>query len=112
MNIISQSVQKGNGKLKVMVKDTIDIQGLKTIAGSRALLEVEPAHDDAEVVKNILKADCEIIGKTNLHELAFGITGINHALVHLLTLNILNLFRAALQVVQPQQLQLNKLTLL
>ncbi|MES5773725.1 amidase [Acinetobacter baumannii] len=79
MNIISQSVQKGSGKLKVMVKDTIDIQGLKTIAGSRALLEVEPAHDDAEVVKNILKADCEIIGKTNLHELAFGITGINHA---------------------------------
>ena len=31
------------------------------------------------MVKNILKADCEIIGKTNLHELAFGITGINHA---------------------------------
>lgn len=79
MNIISQSVHKGSGKLKVMVKDTIDIQGLKTIAGSKALLEVEPAHDDAEVVKNILKADCEIIGKTNLHELAFGITGINHA---------------------------------
>ncbi len=51
MNIISQSVQKGSGKLKVMVKDTIDIQGLKTIAGSKALLEVEPAHDDAEVVK-------------------------------------------------------------
>ncbi|WP_447502264.1 amidase family protein, partial [Acinetobacter pittii] len=64
---------------KVMVKDTIDIQGLKTIAGSRALLNVEPAQDDAEVVKNILKADCEIIAKTNLHELAFGITGINHA---------------------------------
>lgn len=31
MNIISQSVQKGNGKLKVMVKDTIDIQGLKPL---------------------------------------------------------------------------------
>lgn len=79
MNIVSQSVHKGSGKLKVMVKDTIDIQGLKTIAGSRALLNVEPAQDDAEVVKNILKADCEIIAKTNLHELAFGITGINHA---------------------------------
>jgi len=49
MNIVSQSVHKGSGKLKVMVKDTIDIQGLKTIAGSRALLNVEPAQDDAEV---------------------------------------------------------------
>ncbi len=36
MNIVSQNVHKGSGKLKVMVKDTIDIQGLKTIAGSRA----------------------------------------------------------------------------
>ena len=31
MNIISQSVHKGSGKLKVMVKDTIDIQGLKLL---------------------------------------------------------------------------------
>lgn len=53
-------MHKGSGKLKVMVKDTIDIQGLKTIAGSKALLEVEPAHDDAEVVKNILKAGLEV----------------------------------------------------
>ncbi len=78
MNIIVQEVQKGTGTLNVMVKDSIDIQGMKTIAGSKALMDSEPASDNAEVVQYILAADCKIIGKTNLHELAFGITGINH----------------------------------
>ena len=34
MNIIVQEVQKGAGTLKVMVKDSIDIQGMQTMAGS------------------------------------------------------------------------------
>lgn len=77
MNIIVQEVQKGTGALKVMVKDSIDIQGMKTMAGSKALMQSQAASADAEVVDRILAADCQIIGKTNLHELAFGITGIN-----------------------------------
>ena len=35
------------------------------------------ATKNAEVVERILAADCQITAKTNLHELAFGITGIN-----------------------------------
>ncbi|MCK4089871.1 amidase [Acinetobacter radioresistens] len=77
MNIVTQEVHEGTGALKVMVKDSIDIQGLRTMAGSKALMEVEPALANAEVVDLILKADCVITAKTNLHELAFGITGIN-----------------------------------
>ncbi|MGE8542440.1 MAG: amidase, partial [Acinetobacter sp.] len=38
MNIVAQEVHKGSGALKVMVKDSIDIQGMKTIAGSKALM--------------------------------------------------------------------------
>ncbi|MGA6136352.1 amidase [Acinetobacter dispersus] len=78
MNIIVQEVQKGAGALKVMVKDSIDIQGMQTMAGSKALMHSQPASTNAEVVNRILAADCQIIAKTNLHELAFGITGINH----------------------------------
>ncbi|MEG0341662.1 MAG: amidase [Acinetobacter sp.] len=79
MNIIVQEVQKGVGALKVMVKDSIDIQGMKTMSGSKALMQSQPATTNAEVVDRILLADCQITAKTNLHELAFGITGINHA---------------------------------
>ncbi|EOR06382.1 amidase [Acinetobacter genomosp. 15BJ] len=78
MNIVVQEVQKGTGVLKVMVKDSIDIQGMKTMAGSKALMHSQPASTNADVVDRVLAADCQIIAKTNLHELAFGITGINH----------------------------------
>lgn len=62
-----------------MVKDSIDIQGFQTIAGSKALEHVPVATQNAVVVDRILAADCQITAKTNLHELAFGITGINRA---------------------------------
>lgn len=78
MNIIVQDVQKGMGTLKVMVKDSIDIQGMKTMVGSKALMQSQPATENADVINRILAADCQITAKTNLHELAFGITGINH----------------------------------
>ncbi len=79
MNIVAKNIQLGSGKLTVMVKDSIDIQGVKTISGSRALEDTAPAARNAAVVEHILNADCQITAKTNLHELAFGITGINHA---------------------------------
>ena len=77
MNIIVQALNQGKGKLKVMVKDTIDIQGYVTQAGSAALSTAPVAHQNANVVDAVLAADCQITAKTNLHELAFGITGIN-----------------------------------
>ncbi len=77
MNIIAKDVAKGSGKLKVMVKDSIDIEGFQTLSGSLAYANHLPATKNAEVVEQILNADCQITAKTNLHELAFGITGIN-----------------------------------
>ncbi len=63
--------------VRVAVKDTIDIAGYPTRAGSRALADAPPAAANAAVVDLLLKAGCRIVGKTVLHELAFGVTGIN-----------------------------------
>ena len=77
MNIIIQQLSMGHGNLNVMVKDSIDIQGQITTAGSRALAHSQPAKKNAKVVDLILQSDARITAKTTLHELAFGITGIN-----------------------------------
>lgn len=77
MNIISRSLSLGDGKIRVVVKDSIDIQNEVTTLGTQARVEACPANSHAEIIKNILSSDCKIIGKTHLHELAFGITGVN-----------------------------------
>jgi amidase len=78
MASLVQTLQLGSGKLKVVVKDTIDIQDYPTTAASPALASIPAATQHAAVVENILDHDCQIIGKANLHELAFGITGLNN----------------------------------
>lgn len=62
----------------MMVKDTIDIAGFATRAGSQALENAAAAQEHAQVVEALLAGNCRILGKTSLHELAFGTTGINH----------------------------------
>lgn len=73
---ISQFLLGGSGK-RVAIKDSIDIAGYPTRSGSRAFADSPPATKHADVVESILKAGWQIVGKTNLHELAFGVTGIN-----------------------------------
>lgn len=59
--------------IPVSVKDLVDVAGTPTTSGSR----VPPRHatHDAPVVANLRRAGAVIIGKTNLHEFAFGTTG-------------------------------------
>jgi aspartyl-tRNA(Asn)/glutamyl-tRNA(Gln) amidotransferase subunit A len=59
--------------LLVGVKDNIDTAGLRTTAGSRFFADVVPEHD-AEVVRRLRKAGAIVLGKTQLHEFAFGAT--------------------------------------
>ena len=61
----------------VAIKDTIDVAGWPTRAGSRAFEHCVPATDHAEVVQALLTGGWQVVGKTVLHELAFGVTGIN-----------------------------------
>ena len=68
-----------NDGIRVAVKDLIDIEGHKTSAGSRLVLSrAKVASEDARCLASIRRGGLAIIGKSNLHELAFGSTGINH----------------------------------
>jgi len=78
MTVIVHPLELGQGEIKVLVKDSIDIANTKTQAGSQALEDSPLASQHADVVEHILQQGGRILGKTNLHELAFGITGINH----------------------------------
>lgn len=59
--------------IPISVKDLIDVAGTPTTAASRVLPEA-PAGRDAEVVRRLRAAGAVILGKTNLHEFAFGTT--------------------------------------
>jgi len=61
----------------IVIKDSIDIAGMRTVAGCRGLADVPPATHHADVVQRLLDAGWQITGKANMHELAFGMTGIN-----------------------------------
>jgi aspartyl-tRNA(Asn)/glutamyl-tRNA(Gln) amidotransferase subunit A len=72
---ISLTDEEGEGPV-VAVKDLVDVRGTVTTAGSR-LLPVVPAEDDAPVIARMRQFGCVVIGKTNLHEWAFGLTSEN-----------------------------------
>jgi amidase len=62
--------------IPVVVKDNYDMVGLPTTAGSIALAQWYPP-DDAFQVAKLKAAGAVIIGKTNMHELAYGIESIS-----------------------------------
>lgn len=77
MSIVVEDLALGGSGPAVMVKDTIDIAGYPTRASSYALVDAPAATVHADVVQALLDAGCKITGKTSLHELAFGTTGLN-----------------------------------
>ena len=60
----------------VAVKDLVDVAGMVTTAGGVILPDV-PATEDAPVIARLRSAGCVLIGKTNLHEFAYGVTSVN-----------------------------------
>ena len=60
----------------ISVKDNIDVRGLATTAGS-PLLASAPVEADAGAVSALRAAGAVVVGKTNMHELALGITSDN-----------------------------------
>ena len=75
--VFVQRVELGGSAPAVAIKDSIDIAGFPTRMGSAALADAPAARAHATVVQALLAAGCRIVGKTNLHELAYGVSGIN-----------------------------------
>lgn len=59
--------------IPLSLKDNIPTKGIRTTAGSRILKDYLPS-EDAQVVKLLKEAGAVILGKTNLHEFAYGVT--------------------------------------
>jgi Asp-tRNA(Asn)/Glu-tRNA(Gln) amidotransferase A subunit family amidase len=59
------------------VKDLIAIAGRPLIGGSRAREDVPAEARDAPIVAVLRRLGAVVVGTTTLHELAFGVTGVN-----------------------------------
>ncbi|NVK43810.1 MAG: amidase [Oceanospirillaceae bacterium] len=80
MTVFTERCALGPEKgMRVAIKDSIDVAGMATRMGSAAFAQAAPATAHAEVVERLLAAGCRMVGKTVLHEFAFGVSGINPA---------------------------------
>ncbi len=64
--------------LPIVVKDNINTRDLPTTGGTPALRDVQPT-SNAPSLQKLIDAGAIVLGKANLHELAFGITSTNLA---------------------------------
>jgi Asp-tRNA(Asn)/Glu-tRNA(Gln) amidotransferase A subunit family amidase len=70
--------EPGSTKLRVAVKDIIDMKGEVTTAGSKYLAGTRsPATRDAACLAGARGSNVHIVGKTNLTEFALGVSGLN-----------------------------------
>jgi aspartyl-tRNA(Asn)/glutamyl-tRNA(Gln) amidotransferase subunit A len=62
--------------IPISLKDNIYTQGVRTTAGSKILKDLIPKKD-AVVVAQLKEAGAVLLGKTNMHEFAYGVTSNN-----------------------------------
>ena len=62
--------------LPIVVKDNINSKGMKTTGGTSSLRNFQPA-TNAPSLQKLIDAGAIVLGKSNLHEWAFGITSTN-----------------------------------
>jgi Asp-tRNA(Asn)/Glu-tRNA(Gln) amidotransferase A subunit family amidase len=68
----------GEDRLRVAIKDNIDLAGVVTTAGSKQLaLEAKPAAKDAACLAITRERGVHIVGKTNMSEFAVSPSGVN-----------------------------------
>lgn len=74
---LSQALSLGRGKLRGVVKDNFDVAGSVTTCGSARFAGNTAATVNADVVSRLLAGDVSLVGKARMHELAYGVTGVN-----------------------------------
>ena len=62
--------------IPIAVKDIVATRGVRTTSGSKIFADFVPDFD-AEVVRRLEQAGAVMLGKTGMHELAYGITSNN-----------------------------------
>ena len=62
--------------IPISLKDNISTAGVRTTAGSQVLRDYVPEHD-ATIVTQLREAGAVLLGKTNMHEFAYGVTSNN-----------------------------------
>ncbi len=62
--------------IPISLKDNIYTKDVRTTAGSKILKDFVPLHD-AVVVAKLIEAGAVMLGKTNMHEFAYGVTSNN-----------------------------------
>jgi len=77
----TERVERGEARgplegVPIAIKDEIDVAGYPTTVGT-SFLGSSPAQGDATVVARLRAAGALIVGKTNMHEVGLGVTGIN-----------------------------------
>ena len=62
--------------MPIALKDLFETAGIRTTAGSKFFADHIPA-EDAQAVQKLKLAGGVVLGKTNTHEIALGVTGVN-----------------------------------
>ena len=62
--------------IPISLKDNLWTRGIRTTAGSKILRDFVPT-EDATVARKLARAGSILLGKTNMHEFAYGITSSN-----------------------------------
>jgi aspartyl-tRNA(Asn)/glutamyl-tRNA(Gln) amidotransferase subunit A len=62
--------------IPISLKDNFWTRGIRTTAGSKILADFVP-QSDSDVARKVARAGAILLGKTNMHEFAYGITGEN-----------------------------------
>lgn len=77
--LFSRKASRDRGPLHgipISLKDNIYTEDIRTTAGSKILAKFIPQHD-AVVVTQLKEAGAVLLGKTNMHEFAYGVTSNN-----------------------------------
>ena len=78
---VDESLDKGEAcrpmsGVPIAIKDNIQVKGFPNSGGTKALANFYP-ETNAEIINKIEESGAIIVGKTTLHEMAFGCTGYN-----------------------------------